>query len=312
MARSVPEPAALVDLVAGVLREVIERAPVSAADRALLYLPLRAEGKILSARPHPTWSALVHAACLATGGGERAVPRVAAAVELLVASFDVLDDIEDGDPSPLIEALDERRARKVAATLLFLSQQTLADAGAEGLPPGRVPLLLETLARAGVVATGGQHLDLAAEGHGGISPEEALEIARHKTGGLTGGVCRLGALLGTTDEALLDLYERWGRHFGTLAQLANDWADALDTGGKSDWRRGKATVPLTFARRQAAGAGTGAPAHPLTLQDLRDRGALHFTWVVQEIEREACLALLDELAARGQTVAPLRAFLPAS
>jgi geranylgeranyl pyrophosphate synthase len=110
--------------------------------------------------------------------------------------------------------------------------------------------------------------------------------------------CRLGALTGTTDAALLDLYERWGIHFGTAAQLANDLHDATSTGRKSDLELGRGTMPLIYfgQRDESADRIVGS-------------GALHFTWVVLEIERQACRDLLEQLAAQGQAVAQLRELL---
>ena len=127
---------------------------------------------------------------------------------------------------------------------------------------------------------------------------QALATARQKSGALAGMACRLGALTGTTDPDLLDLYERWGMHFGTAAQLANDLHDATATGRKSDLALGRGTLPLVyFGKREEAG------------EQVVGSGALHFTWVVLEIERQYCADLLEQLAARQQNVAQLRALL---
>ena len=151
-----------------------------------------------------------------------------------------------------------------------------------------------TLTSGGITATIGQHHDLAGGDFAAGTAEQALATARLKAGALAGAACRLGAMVGTTDPALLDLYGRWGRHFGTVAQLANDLHDALDTDDKSDLARGKSTLPLLFKRGTAATVG------------MIDSGALHFTWVVVEIERQSCREIVEQLAARGQDVATLR------
>jgi hypothetical protein len=104
-------------------------------------------------------------------------------------------------------------------------------------------------------------------------------------------------MVGTADASLLDLYGLWGTHFGTAAQLYNDLNDAAHPDQKSDVDRQKDTMPLVFSRRSASEGGSG---------DVATSGALHFTWVVLEIERQTCRDLIEQLAARGQDVAGLR------
>jgi geranylgeranyl pyrophosphate synthase len=85
-------------------------------------------------------------------------------------------------------------------------------------------------------------------------------------------------------------------HFGTAAQLANDLHDATAPDLKSDLERQKGTLPLTFTRRNANDVDPG---------NIAASGALHFTWVVLEMERDACRDIGEQLAARGQDVSVL-------
>ena len=295
-----------------ILREAVEEPDLPASFRALLYQALQQDGKVLAGTPRPRWPAIVLATAAAVGGNRRAANVAAAAVELFIASLDILDEIEDGDHSPLAAAAGQAAALNVSTALLLLAQHALRRLPAAGVPPERLPRFLETLTGAGLLATGGQHLDLAAEGQAQLSTDEALEIARRKAGALVAGACRLGALTGTDDEEVLALYETWGRHYGTSAQLANDLHDAGNAGRKTDLRRGKGTLPLIFDRHSADPAvppGAGQLDEAAAVEQLRTSGALHFTWVVLEIERQACHALLDQLAARGHAVAGLRELL---
>lgn len=264
---------------------------------ALLRIPLSQPGKLLGDGERHDWVHLVLAACTATGGDPAIGARVAAAVECFMASLDLLDEVEDGDASPTVEAAGMPQALNAATALLLIGQRILLDL------PARPPLpdpadFARALALGGLAATGGQHLDLAAEGQGATSADDALAIARRKSGALASTACRLGAMVGTGDPALLDLYSRWGTHFGTAAQLANDLHDAFDAGRKSDVARRKKTLPLAYHERSTADARV-----PVTIAA---SGALHFTWVIVEIERQACREIAEQLAARGQDVAPLR------
>ncbi len=291
------------------LQEAVEGAALPASFHRLLLLALQQPGKVLAGESQPRWPALVLAGCRAAGGNERAATTVAAAVELFMAGLDILDEIEDGDHSPLVDEAGVAQALNVSTALLLLAHRLLNDLAADGVAPERVPAFGRTLATASLRATGGQHLDLATEGRSDISTADALDIARRKAGALVGGVCRLGALLGTDDEELLALYETWGCHHGTAAQLANDLHDARDIDRKSDGARGKGTLPLIFNRHAVRETASGWPADAAAPQDLAAGGALHFTWVVLEIERQASASVLDQLAARGQSIAQLRTLI---
>jgi geranylgeranyl diphosphate synthase, type I len=267
----------------------------------LLRIPLSQPGKTLSGDSTARWPEFVFACCSASGGSENAAPRVAAAVELLIAALDVLDDVEDGDASTLVAEVGPAQALNVSTALLFLSHQALATLPQDGVAPERIPAFLSVLTQAGASATAGQHLDLSSEGVDGLSTQDAHEIARRKAGALAAGACRLGALTGTDNESLLDLYEDLGRHLGTMAQLENDLHDAQGNLTKTDIERRKPTMPLVFG------------ALPFSLEhdpesiavQLMGTGALHFTWVVIEIHREECRKILVELENRGQLVTRL-------
>lgn len=268
---------------------------------ALLHTPLSQSDKVLGGAERPSWVMLALAACVATGGDVAYGARVAAAVEVFMAALDVLDEIEDGDASPTAAAAGIPQALNGATALLLLAPRMLLDLPTrDGLPsPGD---FARVLVDGGLTATGGQHLDLTGEGFAAGSPEEALAVARRKAGVLASVACRLGAMVGTTDETLLDLYGRWGMHYGTVAQLANDLHDAVDDAAKSDIARKKSTLPLLFSHRVASETGSNS--------GVAASGALHFTWVVVEIERQACRDLADELDARGQDTAHFRQFVP--
>jgi competence protein ComQ len=214
----------------------------------------------------------------------------------------VLDEVEDGDQSPLVEAVGTAQALNIATALIILPQALLADLTMIGIAPARAALLARTLAEAGLTATGGQHRDLLGERNTALSYNEAIEIARMKAGALIAGACKLGALVGTDDPELLARYHAWGLHYGTAAQLSNDLHDAEDGEDKSDIARQKGTLPLLYQR--------GAHDEPIP-KDPHRSGALHFTWVILEMERQQCAAIADDLAARGQAAEHLRSLLGA-
>ena len=265
--------------------------------RGLLEVPLRQPGKLLAGSPR--WPALVLASAEAAGGNGAAALRVAAGVEIFMAGVDALDEIEDGDPSPLVEMAGSAQALNAGSALLMLGQRVLADVVDDGVAPEMAHRLQRTLLDAALTAAGGQHLDLAAARHT-VSPDDAFQIVQLKAGALVAGIARLGAQLGTDDEATVSLYGEWGRHWGTVAQLENDLRDARDDVDKRDREREKGTLPLLYAGRVPDSSSQDFdPDAPGQID------AVDFTQVVIDVERQYAAAALAELAARGQDVAPL-------
>ncbi|MDI3339975.1 MAG: polyprenyl synthetase family protein [Sphaerobacter sp.] len=278
------------------MRQIVETAVAAAcipdAYRDLLCIPLRQRGKVLSGDLEPRWPVLVLAVSVAVRGPALPAAQVAAAVEVFMAALDVLDDIQDGDPSPLIDTAGIGQAVGVAGALLVLAYELLGRLEEVGLPADRIPAFIQGLSRCALTAGGGQYLDLASEGRPDLSLDEALDIGRRKGGELAAAACRLGALVGTQDENELALYESLGRHLGTVEQLANDLQDAAVGAVKTDRERGKRTLPLVYA-----GARDG--------REIDECEAQFFTRVVMEGERERVREILERLAARGHAVAAL-------
>jgi len=292
----------LFSLVGQEIRTAIDENSGPDSFRDLLYLPLRQPGKVLGGAPSPRWVMLVCAASRAAGGAQAATARVAAAVELFVAAADLFDEIEDGDASAVVTASSLGQAANVASALLMLAQECLARLGGTEIPAHRVPDFCRTLSQYALKAAAGQHMDLASEGLASVDVNKAFEIARSKAGELGAVACRLGAMCGTENTELLDIYAEFGRHLGTMGQLANDAQDALDTITKSDVRLQKRTVVRAF--QDGSNAARTIPG-VLTGED-QGQAALAFTQVVIGLERQAALDALERLAQRGHCISELR------
>jgi hypothetical protein len=112
------------------------------------------------------------------------------------------------------------------------------------------------------------------------------------------GMTPTDILLMTRPPTTFDIGHRWARARRPVSTLVQ----TINAIRKSDLARRKSTLPLIFSHRLAT--DTGAAVH------IPESGALHFTWVVVELERQACRELADQLDVRGQHVAGLRQFVP--
>jgi farnesyl diphosphate synthase len=246
------------------------RATEQRLDRILSRQPAPGE----TARPRRLIDAMRYAVL---GGGKRlrpflvlesaalfGVPRrraltVAAAVECVHCYSLVHDDLPAMDDDALRRgrptlhrAFDDATAILAGDSLLTLAFELLARPATHPEPAVRVALIA-ALARASGCAgmTGGQMLDLAAEGRFGAVRFDERKIAQldgMKTGALIRFACIAGGILGKAPRSALAALSRYGEALGQAFQIADDLLDVegdAATLGKTtgkDAGRGKATL----------------------------------------------------------------------
>jgi geranylgeranyl pyrophosphate synthase len=229
----------------------------------------------------------------------QAVPLIAA-MEILTATGDFIDDIQDDEAAPPDDRRSVGQALEIVAVLLILCHSAIQRAAETGVPGGRVLRALRRLDELGVDALRGQTQDMDLEDRTSVSVEESLNASGLKSASLTRCAAELGASLGTDDTAEIELYGRFGWHFGMTKQLMNDvaavWPGARD---KSDLRLRKKTLPVVFAlnlpgdssrharavRAYHADAGDSDISEEEVKLALWRCGAIHYTWIVAATEK---------------------------
>ncbi len=237
--------------------------------------------------------------CEAVSGDWRRALAVAAAIEL-VHNFSLIhDDIEDQS--------DERRGRTAVWKVWGLAQGLNAGDGLFML----ARLALDHMPHHGVSAEKcaainlefdattlalchGQFLDLSFESRLDVTVEEYVRMIRGKTAALMSAATRLGAILGTDDNALIDTFARFGENIGLAFQITDDilgiWGDPTVTGksAASDILSKKKSLPVII--------GLSDPQHGAALREIYGSKP--------SLTRDdvACvLALLAAVGARDQT-----------
>src|SRR5438093_5795961 len=162
----------------------------------------------------------------------------AAAVELQMEAMYVFDDVADGD-SPVACGDD----LALAIALLMAGAAAAVEAAADS--PGR-SAALDHFCKAYSEACAGQFLDAALQGRGGATLEEALRMTCLKAGGLGKFATGFADRVAGADGEGVVLFERFGDHTFTLAQLVDDLRDACAPGRDSDLAQRKATLPVVF------------------------------------------------------------------
>lgn len=264
-------------------------------DRALTVERTAAPSRLVEAMRHAALAGgkrLRPLLVLSTTHGCGAEPRAGLPAALAVEMIHTYSLIHDDLPSMDDDEL--RRGRptchvvfgEAMAILAGDALQTLAFEvlGGAPLPPERVCRQVATLARAagGSGMTGGQVLDLEAEGAEAVDTSLVERIHRMKTGALLGACLRLGAEAAGRDAATAEALERAGLKLGLAFQIKDDVLDRTSTAealGKTvgkDEGHDKATWPAVVgleaaesdAERLAASAleelaFLGEPAGPL-------------------------------------------------
>jgi geranylgeranyl diphosphate synthase type I len=200
-------------------------------------------------------------ACEAVGGAGRPAAAAGAAIELIHNFSLVHDDVEDND--------EERRHRPTVWKLWGVphainvgsNMQAMVDAAALRLagsyPAAQVLSAFQAINRAIVLMTEGQFLDMSAQDAAEMSEAAYFRMTGGKTAALIEGALRVGALLGTSDEARIEALAQFGRGFGLAFQCRDDylgiWGEPALTGKPvgSDIEQGKRSLPVVHALAEA-------------------------------------------------------------
>ncbi|MDQ6660782.1 MAG: polyprenyl synthetase family protein, partial [Chloroflexota bacterium] len=259
--------------------------------------------------------------------------NVAIAIECLVCALDLVDDVEDSDATPIVDALGTARVLNVSTTLLMLAQKAIVSLEQMGIASDTVVRLLDTMQEAVIVATVGQHRDLLAEHRPAqdLTFEECIEIAAGKGGSLMRLACRIGALCADANTLLVEQFSELGKLLGISYQLDNDSHDMYyllqtqhlvsgDTGKeslflsrKTDLIRNKKTLPVVLAAQKK----DTLQEQSLVADEKNEEyvRALHegiiMTWGISLLYRERahdCLRKIEEQQAIAPTLKLLLGF----
>jgi geranylgeranyl diphosphate synthase type I len=197
----------------------------------------------------------------AVGGDWRACLPAAAAVEL-VHNFSLIhDDIQDhsrlrrGRPTLWVR-WGVPQAINTGDLMFTLAHFSMFDL-LPSTSPERILAAEQTLLRACVHLTRGQHLDLAFEQREAVTLEEYWDMIAGKTAALLAACAEIGALLAGCDADLRGAFRTFGHNLGLAFQVQDDllgiWGDAALMGksSQSDLVAGKKSLPVVYALNRA-------------------------------------------------------------
>lgn len=247
--------------------------------------------------------------CDAVSGDWRSALPIAAAVELAHNFSLIHDDIEDES--------DSRRGRPAVWKVWGLAQGLNAGDGMfvlahlavdrlcdRGFSPEKCAVVSRVFDQAMLALCRGQFLDLEFESRLDVTVVEYLEMIRGKTAALMSAATRLGAMLKSDDEHVVDALARFGENIGLSFQIADDilgiWGDPSVTGksAATDILSRKKSLPAIF--------GLTHPKHGRALRDLYGKDRL----TAEDVR--TVLALLEASGARAYAQSQADAFRAAA
>ncbi|MFZ3131753.1 MAG: polyprenyl synthetase family protein [Desulfosporosinus sp.] len=151
-------------------------------------------------------------------GQSKDIFQAAAAVELMILSPDIFDDLQDQDNfSVPWHKIDQAIVMNIATGFLVLSTKAIEQTSFERNGKLMATDYLNTLL---LKAINGQHNDLRDLSE---SEEDYIQMVREKSGSLMASACLVGTALAS--EKYHDSVKKYAEHIGIIAQIKNDVND---------------------------------------------------------------------------------------
>jgi len=296
------------------IEALISSIEVEDSFKALIRYPLKESGRPLSSPVESCIPMLPLLVCNSICGKyEQALP-VTAAVGFLQTAGDIFDDIEDDDLEKSTSLTHSRpEAINIATVLLLLSQLALTKLKEANVDSDTAISIIEEASKYGITACHGQHLDIGLKDIPNLSEENYLKTISSKSASQIECACRIGAMLATKDDEIINIYALFGHNLGMASQLANDIHGITKAKkGKSDIAKRAITLPVIYALANAQGEERNildlVYEKKKTVSDLIESnviellfniGAIHYTIVTMEVYRQKALSVLKKLGKFG-------------
>jgi geranylgeranyl pyrophosphate synthase len=267
-------------------------------------------GKLLAPDGGFAWGLMPLVVCEAVGGDPDAALPLGVALECFMAAADIFDDVEDGDdPGSLWFSCGTATDVNVGVFLLCLSQVAISRLSGGPASAAKVAEISRLFASSGARACGGQQMDLDSATDHEIDEGRYLVAAAHKSASLVECACRVGAILGTDGERVVDAMGAFGLNVGMAMQITNDvMAVSTHSERRNDLRLGKRTLPVIFSldnapdpvRRELGtilSPSRSHELHPMEIARARDLiesgGGLTYATLVADVHWERALDCLE-------------------
>lgn len=164
---------------------------------------------------------------------------IAAAVELLILSFDIIDDLQDGD-ADYLWCQDPAMGMNAVLAMLFLTVKCIQESTFSHKEQA-----IQLLHEFALKSINGQYLDIKNQGQDEAS---YLNMIETKSGALIALSSSIGAALATgkMDESII----QYSTYIGVVQQILNDIHDLKTWGKKNDMLNRRFSLPIIYLMEQ--------------------------------------------------------------
>ena len=177
---------------------------------------------------HP---ALISLACESVGGRPEITVDIGAAFVLLAGAADIHDDIIDESTSkgPQLTVYGKygRDIAVLSGDLLLMKGLYVLNEGLGSISQDKRQMILDSINQAFLEMCGGESKETSWRRRMNISREDYLEIIKQKVAA-SEAATRIGAILGCGTESEIELLSHYGRTFGILMTLRNEFIDVFE------------------------------------------------------------------------------------
>ncbi|MFJ6208996.1 polyprenyl synthetase family protein [Lysinibacillus sp. NPDC092081] len=165
--------------------------------------------------------------------------KVAAAIELLILSFDIIDDLQDKD-SDYIWTKTPELSLNVALAMLVMASRTIRETSFE-----HKSTAIQILENYALRSINGQQLDLLNTCR---DEQSYIQMIEQKSGSLTTMGCLIGEVLAKGE--ISSEVEEYGRYIGIIQQIKNDIQSLKTWGPKNDLLNKRYSLPIIYLLSQ--------------------------------------------------------------
>lgn len=220
--------------------------------------------------------------------------KIAAAVELLILSFDIFDDLQDNDTDYIWNSTPEL-SMNAALGMVFITMKVILESQFE-----HKLLAEEILQKYALKSINGQQLDLLNTCQDEKSYLNMIEL---KSGSLVTLSCLLGVVL--AQGKIDDRVKEYGNMIGVIQQIENDNSAVFSLDSKNDFLNKKYSLPVIYffqwkdkisqdLRDYYKGQADSIDRQEIR-QAMKDSGALRYAAAIKNLYKYKAMEHLNEL-----------------
>lgn len=222
--------------------------------------------------------------------------KVAAAIELLILSFDIIDDLQDKD-SDYSWTKTPELSLNVALAMLVMASKTIRETSFE-----HKSAAIQILDDYALRSINGQQLDLLNTCR---DEQSYLQMIEQKSGSLTAMGCLIGEVL-AKGETSSDVNE-YGKYIGIIQQIKNDIQSLKTWGSKNDLLNKRYSLPIIYLLSQKNDVSKSVISYynddidafldnNATENELTNGGAIRYAITIKNVYKFKALDNLENMA----------------